>query len=55
MASQILSIIAGKDCTYVFKMKVENSSETSINFYLTTHKLHHNAINSNFAMAFTNI
>jgi len=43
MASQILSIIAGKDCTYVLKMKAENSSETSINIFLTTHKSHHNA------------
>jgi len=55
MASQI-SIIAGKDFAYVLKMKAEISSETSIDFYLTTHiTSHHNAINSNFAMKFTNI
>jgi len=49
MASQILSIIAGKDFTYTLKMKAEISSETSIDFYLTTHKSHHKAINSNSA------
>jgi hypothetical protein len=37
MASPILSIIAGKDFIYALKMKAENSSETSIDFHLTTH------------------
>lgn len=37
MASQILSIVAGKDFTYVLKMKVQKSSETWIDFYLNAH------------------
>jgi hypothetical protein len=37
MASQILSIIAGKDFTYALKMKAESFSKISIDFYLTTH------------------
>jgi hypothetical protein len=39
MASQILSITARNDFTYALKMKAEYSSETSLDFYLTTHHI----------------
>lgn len=37
MASQVLSVIAGKDFTCALKIRAENSSETSVDLCLTTH------------------